>query len=383
MSIKQAGRAWAVSLVAILFLLLPFAAFAEGKAEAVDIKAAFAGTCGACHGGQATYPVLGVRTAFNESGHYKGFHGEKNSYYANGAGCQRCHTNEGFIEWVETGLSPSDAYVANPSQPGCFTCHTPHETFDFALRSTAVVTLANGVKYDAGDSNLCAACHMARRDASTTVKAMPAASVSSHFGAHHGPQTDLLAGTNAYEFAGKSYSSSVHMTATKNGCIDCHMALPKGRYSASPELGGHSFRIVGEVHGAEKVNVSACVNCHKDIGQVAGTDFYDKEAEDDYDLDGTVEALQEEVEGLLHMFVNAEGTGLLQTLDPPMYKADGSWNTVREGDRTLEQVAAVYNYKMVEEDRSKGIHNSTYVVQILYDTIQGLDPSFDAAKRPK
>lgn len=49
----------------------------------------------------------------------------------------------------------------------------------------------------------------------------------------------------------------------------------------------------------------------------------------------------------------------------------------------LEVVAALYNYKFVQEDRSKGIHNTAYAVQILMDSIKALDNSFDDSKRPQ
>jgi hypothetical protein len=35
------------------------------------------------------------------------------------------------------------------------------------------------------------------------------------------------------------------------------------------------------------------------------------------------------------------------------------------------------------EDRSKAVHNGTYTMQILYDTLQALDPRFDVSGRPK
>jgi hypothetical protein len=47
------------------------------------------------------------------------------------------------------------------------------------------------------------------------------------------------------------------------------------------------------------------------------------------------------------------------------------------------EMAALYNYKMISEDRSRGIHNAKYVIQILCDTIQALDPSFDVSRRPR
>ena len=44
-------------------------------------------------------------------------------------------------------------------------------------------------------------------------------------------------------------------------------------------------------------------------------------------------------------------------------------------------MAALWNYKFVAEDRSRGIHNAPYTIQLLYDSIESLDPSFNVSKR--
>jgi hypothetical protein len=162
------------------------------------------------------------------------------------------------------------------------------------------------------------------------------------------------------------------------------MALPEGRYSFSPELGGHSYRIAGEVHEAGKLNLSSCTSCHKDIKQVGGKEIFDLRAKADFDLDGTIEPLQEEVEGILAGFVNDRGTGYLQRTNPPMYKPDGSWNQTSSNAVYSEiEMAALYNYKFFLEDRSNGVHNATYAIQVLYDTLKALDPRLDDSLRPK
>lgn len=61
---------------------------------------------------------------------------------------------------------------------------------------------------------------------------------TSSWGAHHGPQADMLTGTNAYDFPGKKYSKSAHAVLPKAECVTCHMTLPNGRYSLSPAIGG-------------------------------------------------------------------------------------------------------------------------------------------------
>jgi len=373
-------------IVRLLFLLLIFTSliFSCTKKVTQVTELDFESACGKCHSSSnPEYPVFGAREGYNNSGHYLGFElHTKNAYYANGNGCQLCHTNEGFIEYVTTGTVDSESFVAYPSQPGCFTCHDSHTTGDFSIRATPAVILANGVEVDLGEGNLCATCHMARRGADA-VAVMAADSVRSYWGPHHGPEADLFTGNSAYEYPSKNYSNSAHTTVIKDSCVTCHMALPEGRYSASSELGGHSFSIVGEVHEAEKANLSACIGCHSGLKQASGSDYYDYKVKD-YDTDGVLEPVQEEVEGLLELLVSSDNSGILQNLALPLFKADGSFNTIRENstERPIEEIAALFNYKLILEDRSHGIHNVNYTVQVLYDTIEALDPDFDTSLRP-
>jgi hypothetical protein len=193
----------------------------------------------------------------------------------------------------------------------------------------------------------------------------------------------MLAGTNAYEFPGKKYASSAHGALPGANCVTCHMTLPSGRYSLSPAIGGHSFRIAGEVHEEHKVNTAGCTNsgCHGSMAQVKGTHFFDKKAVDDYDGDGKVETAQQEVLGLLEKFVDDKGSGIFQTMNDPMYDAKRKFINTKT-QYPLETVAALYNYKFVLEDRSLGVHNLPYSVQILMDSLKALDPKFDDSKRP-
>lgn len=359
-----------VGLLALaLLVLLP----ASSQSQPV----VFPKGCLNCHGPEAKYPVQGIRAQYMTSGHKT----IGNASYANGGGCQKCHTNEGFIQYAKTGKVDRKGFIPNPSEIGCFTCHDPHIKGDFSLRKTDKVTLANQATFDKGKGNLCANCHQARRAAKKEVK--PRKISSSHWGPHHGPQADMVLGTNAYEFPGKKYSNSVHALLPKANCVTCHMAQPTGRYSLSPVVGGHSFRVEGEVHEAPKVNAAGCTvgGCHREMKQVKGATIFKRKARADYDRDGKVENIQEEVQGLYERLINNQGTGLLQTMKDPLYDGKGRFikNKVKY---PVEVVAALYNYKFVQEDRSKGIHNTKYAIQLLMDSIKALDPKFDDSKRP-
>jgi Doubled CXXCH motif (Paired_CXXCH_1) len=336
---------------------------------------AFPKECVDCHSSQPKYPVRGVRTQYLTSGHRT----LGNASYANSDDCQGCHTNEGFIERVKTGKVDTKKFVANPSEIDCFTCHAPHDTGNFSLRTMSKITLANGAAFDKEKGNLCANCHRARRTPKEEVKARNIPTDS--WGAHHGPQADMLVGTNAYEFSGKKYSSSAHALLPQANCIACHMTQPSGRYSLAPTIGGHSMRIEGEVHERPTVNTAGCLSCHADMKQVADKPLFDRKAPADYDGDGKVETIQEEVEGLYERLINKKGTGLLQTMKEPPYDAKGKFiNSKTQYPNVV--VAALYNYKFVVEDGSKGIHNTKYAVQLLMDSIKALDKNFDDSKRP-
>jgi hypothetical protein len=391
-----------VILIGMLFLA-PGLLFAHDEDPAAIAKRKTAITkffnenaCLDCHGSTAKYNLLWAREGYSHSGHKNG----GNAFYANGEECQRCHTNEGFIKYTTTGMIDEKSYIEHPSQPGCFTCHDPHNTGDLSLRTVKPVTLSNGKTFNIGKGNLCANCHQTRGTAQELVKALPANKLAGYWGAHHGPQSDMLIGNNAYEYPGKTYYSSVHATLVKDGCAECHMSYPKQRFGFSPAMSGHSFSIEGEVHHAPKLNNSGCLgNCHSKVGQVMApnpdtpkdsdtfwwhqTDaVFDIEAKADFDHDGKVEPLQSEIEGLLDMINNSVGTGLLQKGELPIFKKNGGFNWTRSQKmRSLEEVAALYNYKFVLEDRSRGIHNAPYAIQILYDTIASLDPSFDVSMR--
>ena len=333
--------------------------------------------CVDCHGSEPKFPVRGVRSQYVTSGHRT----LGNASYANADDCQGCHTNEGFIQRVKTGKVDTKKFVSNPSEIGCFTCHAPHDSGNFSLRTVAKVSLANGQVFEKDKANLCAQCHQARRMPKDEVRARNIPTDS--WGAHHGPQADMLAGTNAYEFPGKKYMSSVHTALPNANCVTCHMTLPAGRYSLASSIGGHSFRIAGEVHEEHRVNTAGCTNsgCHAEMKQVTDTHYFDKRAAVDYDGDGKTETVQEEVIGLLDRLINSKGTGLLQTMKDAPYDAKGKFANSKT-QYPIETVAALYNYKFVLEDGSKGVHNTTYAVQLLMDSIKALDKSFDDSKRP-
>jgi hypothetical protein len=375
--------------------------------------------CFNCHSGSndTSDKILGAAAGYEHSGHFNGprtlapvgsdhmyvFHGS-NAMYANGGGCQTCHTHQGFVDLITTGSSST---VEMASQPGCFTCHKPHDTGDFSLRASAAVSLADGSSYDFGTGNLCVNCHKSRRTVASYLGDPTdwPGSVSSHAGPHHGPQSDFIMGTNHWAYGSNSYQDvSIHASNTVNSCVDCHLFQPDGRLSGSLELAGHGMYLTAEVHGTPKDVIGTCTGsgCHEtsfgidpsltgsflDNGQQAGANW-------DGDATGTENKL-DEIKGMRDTLITYFGTGsnfLKKDLITPGTSGDGPLvdaendsidPTVQPGEwekdwvfasayMTEVQAQSFWNFKYFMEDRSMGIHNPTFAAQILYDAIDNLN----------
>jgi hypothetical protein len=308
-------------------------------------------SCFTCHSDSNT-AVLAAEKQWEHSVHSTGAH-----IYENSSGCSRCHTNEGFVSLILTGTQIA---VENPTAIGCFTCHAPHTNGNLTLRTTAPVTLLNNTSsstYDKGTSNLCATCHHSRRDVNTYV--YDGVEMSSHFGPHHSPQADMLVGTNAYEYIGFTYESSYHSHGVTNGCITCHMATPVG-YT----LGGHSWNM--EWEGEENVESCNSTACHD--GDI--TDF-NRLATEDYDHDGTIEGVQDEIEGLMAQLKD-------KLIAADLLTSEG--DPVEREVATADSAGAVYNYEFVLGEGSMGIHNTKYAVGLLQSSLDLFNPSLSSRR---
>jgi len=287
-------------------------------------------SCFTCHGEDGL--LLAAQGEWQNSIHASGH----NVDYTNrgGTDCSKCHDHQGFLDFLATGTV--DAPYENVSSIHCFTCHAPHTRGNLTLRTKDAYVLDNGVTFDHGDANLCANCHHSRLDASTITADQ---SVSPYWGSHHGPQADLLQGTNGYEFAGYTYGNTGHSNiGDNNGCVKCHMGNPQTHLGYG--VGGHSFNMYDEDSGANLVGV--CQECHPTA--------------DSYDVD----SVQTEVNSLLE-----ELATLLQNAG----YLSGSGSIISQTIANRDHAGAVFNWKMIEEDRSEGIHNPAYIIDLLESSI--------------
>jgi hypothetical protein len=275
-----------------------------------------------------------------------------------GSDCMRCHNQDGFIDWVTTG-SIAQSY-GNAKAIGCFACHNPHVNGDFTLRSSAPVAMATGT-YDVGASNLCARCHQSRGappDPPSGTDTLYEVT-SSRFGPHHGPQGDLLAGLVGYEaIPGFSKVETLHRNVLSDGCVNCHMGY--ARTHDGYNVGGHSWNMLWEEEPDYNLSANCTdANCHG----AGGLEFDDPVTDEPYDfvlLSVGGDGYQTQTEHLLDS---------LATLLEIQGIYNPSTGLARTGTFRTHVAGAYWNFIMIEEDRSFGIHNFGYIKSLLEASI--------------
>lgn len=357
--------------------------------------------CEACHGpgsvhtGASTYDPAVCEQCHTQgeqwksSGHATNT-GYLNSHTATNAACTPCHAGDGYVVAKIRGQQPVFPSQATPLKPAnlavpgeqpriaCATCHDPHKAThpdehgaSAQLRQVGDVKIPVGVTIKAGMGASCVSCHGNNRDAQYKVDYAAGKKVR---GPHENPQADVLYGIkeSVFDF-GASLGNSPHGSMVKDACVTCHMAPnpvlepgPDGKVGTRDDVralnvGGHSFAMAGENKGKEVQNTASCEveGCHAK----GSLPTLDRTARGDYDGNGKVEGIQEEVKGLLK---------LLEEKLPKDDKGQVLSSTITADNTTEVQRQALWNYRIVLADGSYGIHNTTFTIQLLQKTYEKL-----------
>lgn len=328
------------------------------------MKALEVETCGVCHTG-GHHPFLEEWQASRHS------QLDENAHAAGNAGCQPCHSGTGFVATYD----PDESDLFNPDNPmdlTCGACHDSHSDDNPAqVRTMAEVDLVSGktiAQGTGGAGQLCMQCHHARHSAEDEIP-----EGSAHFGPHHSNQTDALFGTSGNEAVNPNmtFASSGH-NKIEGTCARCHVyAISNGEESTT----GHTF----------EPKVEACAECHGTI-----TDFDQIMAKKDYDNNGTVEGIQVEVNGLMQKLAETMVTYdndhyASKYLGNPDPTSDDFIATVMDSVnntyRDSTEAGAVkireggFNLFYEYEERSEGVHNPAYIVELLQQSILYYDPT--------
>jgi hypothetical protein len=246
-----------------------------------------------------------------------------------GTNCAGCHGSEGTKARINAGLPPHDPSVegvVNVSPFNCRTCHNIHTTYtraDFSLTGAeqAVELERTGGVFDGGKGNLCANCHQIRNELPVAADGNIDLGTETRFGTHYGVESQMLLGEGGL---GVSGSPSPHYQVVENTCVACHMGDERS-HTYEPE-------------------VERCQACHVDA--------------ENFDVNGVqteVQAMLDEVHGLLIAagIMDEEGRSI-----PAVYPE--------------AVVQAMWNYKFVEYDQSRGVHNSAYTKALLQQALDAL-----------
>jgi len=376
-------------------------------------------------GHDAGIPINGVLTKHVYGGYYKGTN-NGNTTFSDGslnsdrAFCSQCHSQEGYVDNAKYGKPNSTGYN-NVTSISCEGCHgTTHRSFnfttdgnDFGLKQITATTQKTFPQFTLNasptggksTSNTCVTCHQIRPDANgyykrpviesaevdgngavvinnTTgglmyrfwskrmlAKAMPGypagttnykAYANTGIGAHESPNADIWMGITGVDIEG----STTHLPAAKsaahyksNSCVTCHQDTPK---AGSVTTGSHTLAI----------SYQSCATCHTSAAnaETMVTTFH---AEYDKSLNDLRLALSAKT-----AYFTTSSSGSIGIKFPTLPAVTGStdptvWFVTRE-DFPLKYAQAYWNFKMLNGDFSKGVHNPLYVRALFKNSIEAL-----------
>ena len=282
--------------------------------------------------------------------------------------CVRCHSGAGYVSFLAAPDQPA-AWNNTMQTVGCSTCHDPHS--DANAWQLRIVGKPVQITFDAKNQGLsatCEECHNNRTQAANAVKGSYP---------HYSSAAEVLNDTGGVDY-GQKLPSSPHATMVgqqpipnpaaasdptlakflfskpddKTGqipgpCVACHMyptpTDPKDPATvATHQIGSHSFNMVSP--DGKTAFTAPCKSCHTDI-----KDTFNFTAKADYDGNGKIEGVQDEVKGLLNVL----------------------WGALEQNG--LKKINTGYPYASVPTDASDKVKNAFYNFRIVYGVMWGED----------
>jgi hypothetical protein len=310
------------------------------------------------------------------------------------ATCARCHSSPGYRDYLGADGTPAGV-VDNPAPIGtvldCTACHNE------ATAALTSVTFPSGVEVkDLGPEARCMVCHQGRQSKVSVDQAITDAGMAdpnkldtastklSFKNMHYFAAAATLYGgitKGGYQYEGKAYDVKFAHVQGVDTCIDCHDQ--------------HSLQ----------VRLELCVTCHPgaadaDLAMASENGLKSIRmmgSLHDYDGDGdTLEGIAGEVEGLqaaLYAAIQAYGTKAGAPIAynagaNPYFFKDLNGDGIADANEAVSAnkytawtprlLKAAYNYQVSLKDPGAFAHNAKYVIQLLFDSIEDLDPTLVA-----
>jgi hypothetical protein len=285
--------------------------------------------------------------------------------------CAKCHTATGLPQFLAENVNTS-----LPASNGlnCATCHNNVE--EFTIYEIEQVTFPSGLRVSFGEgeteNNLCISCHQGRESTVSVNRLIADRDPNApdeglrFLNIHYYTAGATLFGTEvkgAYEFDGQEYSERLQHVPRYNTCTECH-----------------------STHALE-VEVQSCGDCHE--GVETREDLRDiRVSEIDYDGDGDAdEGVFYEVDTMRDVLLAAIQEYAANTAGLPIIYSSARFpywfgdlngnGQIDEGEGpytawTPNLLRAAFNYQDSLKDPGAYAHNTSYILQILYDSINAV-----------
>lgn len=296
------------------------------------------------------------------------------------AGCATCHTTSGYQAFLGSDMSTPGTIAQAQKTGQVITCDACHNDKSKELDS---VMFPSGIKVtDLGPEARCMVCHQGRASTVTVDKSIEKAGLkeldtpSKDLGftnIHYFATAATLYGgvvKGGYQYPGHTYESKFEHVDGFDTCVQCH-----------------------DTHSLE-ARIEQCAKCHPIVK--SANDFVNIRTQGsfvDFDGDGNVsEGIAAEVQGLqtaLYSTMQAYAKDVAKTAlvyDPatyPYFFVDTNGNGKGDTDElkaengykafTARLVKAAYNYHLSIKEPCAYVHNSHYVIELLYDSIDDLN----------
>jgi hypothetical protein len=285
--------------------------------------------------------------------------------------CAACHSETGMLDWLGAdGSAPFT--VEHPGTIntviGCASCHVSEAEALDTVPFPSGVTLTG-----LGTSATCTMCHQGRASTDRVLSATEGMDLDTvvpdlgFINVHYGVAAAVMHGAEVrggFQYPGLAYAGRYTHVPSANTCVACH-----------------------EPHTTE-VDTEGCIACHQGVNEITAI----RTRHADFDGDGvTSGGIRSEIAGLHAILGEAIQTYAREVVDAPIGYAPGGFpyffnDTDGDGTISPEEAAfpnryaswtprllmAAYNYQVVAKDGGAWVHNPTYALQLLHDSIVSL-----------
>jgi hypothetical protein len=329
--------------------------------------------------------------------------------------CSRCHTGNGFLAWLPVLLDDDDenngdsvdvTWSSDEVHPQtCATCHDPHSTGTTSgiptnatvrISDDTPLLLAGFVANDVGRGAICMTCHNTRRGLrNDDTYDTPEVQADLERSPHQGAQGDMLMGQNAYLVTvGERGAHSLTMPEmdgdifVQDTCVGCHMEETPPPDALSYNQGGtnHTFfastTICANCHEADladfvQTSVGSNLEELQTLQEAALLDLIEEQTDQGrvVDLNGEAE-ITDAADVREVVFGEFRGRQSITVTLPGRTFGPFRMNDVDvlEGGTKIGElydfaddrvVKAGWNWGLVHNDGSQGIHNPSFALEVL------------------